>query len=123
MRIECPDQGELPALTERDVVETVKDWKLWFALAFNICASVPASAFSVFLPLVVQGMGYQAIQANLVSLPMGSGLHASRPLSSQQMSVPPAVCGAVGLYLFALSSDRRRERGYHITAAIIITLA
>lgn len=39
------------------------------------------------------------------------------------MSVPPAVCGAIGLYLFASSSDRHRERGYHITAAIVITLA
>ncbi|KAK3291091.1 uncharacterized protein B0H64DRAFT_420431 [Chaetomium fimeti] len=104
MRLEHPGQGELGTLTRRDVVETAKDWKLWFALAFNICVSVPASAFSVFLPLVVQGMGYRAIEANL-------------------MSVPPAVCGAIGLYLFASSSDRHRERGYHIAAAIVITLA
>jgi hypothetical protein len=46
------DQGNFPAFTQRDMVETAKDWKLWFALAVNLCASVPASAFSVFLPLV-----------------------------------------------------------------------
>ncbi|KAK4245125.1 putative major facilitator superfamily transporter [Corynascus novoguineensis] len=103
VRIGCADQAGVATLTRRDVKETAKDWKLWFALVLNICASVPASAFAVFLPLVVQGMGYQAIEANL-------------------MSVPPAACGAAGLYLFALSSDRRRERGYHITVAIIITL-
>jgi peptidoglycan/LPS O-acetylase OafA/YrhL len=40
-----------------------------------------------------------------------------------QMSVPPAVCGAVGLYLFALSSDRRQERGYHIMVAMAVVLA
>ena len=38
------------------------------------------------------------------------------------MSVPPYVCGAVGLYLFALSSDHRRERGYHIVVGICIAL-
>lgn len=53
-------------LTRRDFVETAKDWKFWYVLVFNICASVPGQAFSVFLPLVVQGLGYSSIQANLV---------------------------------------------------------
>jgi hypothetical protein len=55
-------------LTKRDVVETAKDWKTWYVLVFNICASVPNQTFSVFLPLVVQGLGYSSIQANLVSI-------------------------------------------------------
>lgn len=38
------------------------------------------------------------------------------------MSVPPAICGALGLYLFALSSDSRRERGYHILASMVMAL-
>ncbi|OIW25359.1 MFS general substrate transporter [Coniochaeta ligniaria NRRL 30616] len=96
-------QGEERSLTRRDVVETAKDWKLWFVLVFNICASVPGTAFSVFLPLVVQGLGYDSLRANL-------------------MSVPPYICGAVGLYLFALSSDRHRERGFHICGGIVIAL-
>lgn len=49
------------------IMETVKDWKMWFVLLCNICASVPATAFSVFLPLIVEGMGYKSIEANLVS--------------------------------------------------------
>ncbi|EUC41303.1 hypothetical protein COCMIDRAFT_8948 [Bipolaris oryzae ATCC 44560] len=90
-------------LTRRDIVETAKDWKLWFILVFNICASVPSQAFSVFMPMVVQGLGYSSIGANL-------------------MSVPPFVCGAIGLYLFALSSDHKKERGYHIITGICIAL-
>ncbi|KAH3904308.1 hypothetical protein HBH56_236400 [Parastagonospora nodorum] len=90
-------------LTRRDVVETAKDWKTWYVLAFNICASVPNQTFSVFLPLVVRGLGYSSIQANL-------------------MSVPPYICGAIGLFLFALSSDHRKERGYHIVVGILISL-
>lgn len=62
------DGVEKDRLTKRDMVETGKDWKLWYVLIFNICASVPNQAFSVFLPLVVQGLGYSSIQANLVCL-------------------------------------------------------
>ncbi|GKT52348.1 major facilitator-type transporter hxnP [Colletotrichum spaethianum] len=59
------DGVEKDRLTKRDFVETAKDWKFWYVLAFNICASVPGQAFSVFLPLVVQGLGYSSIEANL----------------------------------------------------------
>jgi MFS family permease len=54
-------------LTKRDIIETAKDWKLWSVLVCNICASVPSQAFGIFLPVVVQGMGYSSNQANLVS--------------------------------------------------------
>jgi MFS family permease len=57
---------ETDRLTKRDVKETIKDWKTWYVLVFNICASVPNQTFSVFLPLVVQGLGYSSIEANLV---------------------------------------------------------
>jgi len=38
------------------------------------------------------------------------------------MSVPPYICGAVGLYIFAFSSDRLNERGYHIFIGLLICL-
>ncbi|UPX12123.1 uncharacterized protein EKO05_0002692 [Ascochyta rabiei] len=63
----CPrDTTKKQRLSKRDVKETVTDWKLWYVLLFNICASVPGQAFSVFLPLVVQGLGYSSLRANLV---------------------------------------------------------
>jgi hypothetical protein len=68
---ECGSNGiEKDRLTKRDLQETVRDWKAWYVLVFNICASVPNQTFSVFLPLVVQGLGYSAIEANLVSQPL-----------------------------------------------------
>jgi hypothetical protein len=60
------DGLEKDRLSRRDVIETGKDWKLWYALVFNICGSVPTQAFSVFLPLVLKGLGYSSIEANLV---------------------------------------------------------
>ncbi|KAM0195192.1 hypothetical protein ACHAPI_006495 [Fusarium lateritium] len=95
------DGIEKNRLSKRDFIETLKDWKLWTVLVLNVCASVPSSAFSVFLPLVVQGLGYESILANL-------------------MTVPPFVCGALGLYAFALSSDHFKERGYHILGGLLI---
>jgi hypothetical protein len=62
------DGVEEDRLTRRDVVETAKDWKLWYVLVFNICASVPSQAFGVFLPLVVKGLGFDSIRANLVRI-------------------------------------------------------
>lgn len=38
------------------------------------------------------------------------------------MTVPPFVCGAIGLYVFALSSDHRQERGFHIIGGILISI-
>lgn len=63
-------------LTKRDIIETTKDWKLWCVLVFNICASVPSTAFSVFMPLVVHGMGYSSLSANLVCHSLMSSLYA-----------------------------------------------
>lgn len=51
------DGVEEDRLSKRDVVEAAKDWKLWFVLIFNICASLPTQAFGVFMPLVVRGLG------------------------------------------------------------------
>lgn len=59
---------EKDRLSKRDIVETAKDWKLWYVLVFNILASIPGQALSVFLPLVVNGLGYSSINANLVSV-------------------------------------------------------
>jgi hypothetical protein len=60
------DGVERERLTKRDAVETARDWKLWVLLFCNICASVPSQAFSVFMPIVVQGLGYSSLDANLV---------------------------------------------------------
>jgi hypothetical protein len=46
--------SESSKITRRDIIETFKDWKLWYVLVFNILASVPPQAFGVFLPLVVE---------------------------------------------------------------------
>lgn len=63
------DGMEKDRLSRRDAIEAVKDWKFYGVIFFNICASVPTQAFSIFLPLVLQGLGFESIHANLVSRP------------------------------------------------------
>jgi len=104
-------------ITRVDILEGLKDWKFCqspspsrgFALMpcraglilpCNIASSVPNTTFSIFLPVIVSGLGYKGIQANL-------------------FSVPIYVIGAVGLWIMAYSSDRFKDRSYHILISLV----
>ena len=90
-------------LSRRDVREALADWKLWAILPFNVLASVAPQGFTIFMPIVIKGLGYAGPTANL-------------------MTVPPYVVGAALLLVFAHSSDRRRERTAHILVGIALVL-
>ncbi|KAH0542905.1 hypothetical protein FGG08_002765 [Glutinoglossum americanum] len=91
-------------LSRRDVVEAITDWKIWYILVVNICSSIPGIAFSVFLPLVVKGLGFGSATANL-------------------LTVPPFLSGAVALWIFTWWSDKRRERIIPVLWGLFINLA
>lgn len=42
-------------MTERDIVDVAKDWKKLGTVVCNILAVLPVTAFTTFLPLIVQG--------------------------------------------------------------------
>jgi MFS family permease len=52
-----------------NVKDAITDWKKLLIIVCNICATVPVYGFGIFLPLIVQGMGYQGVKANLMSVP------------------------------------------------------
>lgn len=78
------------SITTRDITDVLKDWKKLLIILFNILAVLPVTAFTTFLPLVVQGVGYSDVKATL-------------------MSVPPFVVGTVALIIIVWSSDRLKE--------------
>ena len=90
-------------LSRLDILEAVGDWKIWYLLIVNICSSIPAMAFSVFLPLVVKGLGVESIRANL-------------------LTAPPFLTGALTLWLFAWWSDKTRQRILPILYGLAINL-
>jgi MFS family permease len=65
------EEGDIDstALTKRDFIDVAKDWKKLMTVICNITTVLPVTAFTTFMPLIVQGMGYKGITATLMSVP------------------------------------------------------
>lgn len=59
---------ETRMISIRDIKDVMTDWKKLITVVFNILATLPVSAFGTFLPLIVKGMGYSGLKANLMSV-------------------------------------------------------
>ncbi|KAL1858131.1 hypothetical protein VTK73DRAFT_7926 [Phialemonium thermophilum] len=104
MRRDSADEHQARrGISKRDIIEVLKDFKLWIVIPGNITASVVYQAFNVFLPLIVQNLGYTSYRANL-------------------FSVPIYFIGTVGLIALAYSSDYFKDRTYHLLLAVGIVI-
>ncbi|KAL2869775.1 major facilitator superfamily domain-containing protein [Aspergillus lucknowensis] len=86
-----------------NIKTALKDWRKMLIIIWTTCATVPAYGFAIFLPLIVKGMGYEGVRANL-------------------MCVPPFMAGAVALITFVYVSDRFRERALTAAAAMFFSI-
>jgi MFS family permease len=86
---------------KRYIYEALKDWKTYGYMLIYMGCLVPLYAFSLFLPTIVQGMGYK-------------GHHA------QLLTVPPYVCAAIVTVCVGFFADRTRWRGYCNMATVCI---
>lgn len=87
----------------RDCFRNWNDSK--FAIWCVICFTYPV-AFSTtanFLPLILERLGFGTVITNL-------------------LTVPPNLVGFVVLLLVTRSSDRNRERAFHIVGALVLSL-
>lgn len=55
-------------VTKQNVLDAFSDWRSLLIVCCNIASVLPVSVFSVFMPLIVKGMGYKALEANLMSV-------------------------------------------------------
>jgi MFS family permease len=94
-------------LSKHDMVSAVAQWKIWHLLVCNILSAIPATAFSVFLPLVMKQL---SPRLNL------------SPAASNLLSAPPFACGAIVLFLFTRWSDRSHRRLVPILWGLAILL-
>lgn len=80
---------------------SVKDWKTWaFAIIYMGCDGA-LYAFSLFLPSIINQLGYKSTEANL-------------------LSVPPYAAAAIATVLIGWIADRTRQRGLcNILVAIL----
>ncbi|KAK3726074.1 hypothetical protein LTR37_000222 [Vermiconidia calcicola] len=95
-------------LSRHDVLSAVFNLKIWHILVVNILSAVPATAFGVFLPLVIKELS--------------PSLNLS-PAASNLLSAPPFACGAVVLFMFTRWSDRSKRRLVPIFCGLGILLA
>lgn len=86
---------------KRYMLEALKDWKTYGYMVIYMGCLVPLYAFSLFLPTIVQGMGYK-------------GTHA------QLLTVPPYVCAAVVTISVGFFADHTRLRGYCNMATVSV---
>lgn len=94
-------------LTRHDILSAFLGYKIWHLLACNILSAIPATAFGVFLPLVIKQLS--------------PGLNLS-PAQSNVLAAPPFVCGAIVLWAFMYWSDRSRQRIVPILYALGLLL-
>ena len=82
-------------LTRQDILSAVLNFKIWHILICNILSAIPATAFGVFLPLVLKQL---SPSLNLT------------PAQSNLLAAPPFAFGAIILFAFTRWSDRSAQR-------------
>lgn len=95
-------------VSREDIFSAVADWKVWYLLFCNILSAIPATAFSVFLPLVIKGI---------------AGRDDLGPAAINLLVVPPFLAGAIILWIFTWWSDKNRTRLIPILYGLAILLA
>lgn len=95
-------------VSREDIFSAIADWKVWYLLICNILSAIPATAFSVFLPLVIKGI---------------AGRDDLGPAAINLLVIPPFLAGAVILWIFTWWSDKHRTRLIPVLYGLAILLA
>ncbi|KAI9642310.1 hypothetical protein NHQ30_009112 [Ciborinia camelliae] len=72
--------------------QAVKDYKMWLGMIIYMGCDMPLYAFSLFLPTIINQLGYTTTRAQL-------------------LSVPPYVAAATLTVIIGFVADRTRQRG------------
>lgn len=74
--------------------QAVKDWKMWLGMAIYMGCDMPLYAFSLFLPTIVNELGWN-----------------TSVVRSQLMTVPPYAVAAVFTVFIGWVADKTQQRG------------
>jgi len=80
-----------------------KDYRTWI-FVLMLCANHTAYGFNNFFPTIVKGF------------------HLGSTTITLLLTAPPYLVGAAVSFLVAYSSDRRKERGYHISIPMAVAM-
>ncbi|KAJ2725969.1 hypothetical protein GGI07_000897 [Coemansia sp. Benny D115] len=85
-------------LDKRQLIAVFKDYKTLIICLIYIWFNIPLASYQSFLPTIINLMGYTEVQAQL-------------------MTVPPYACALAALLVINWSSDRTKNRGYHVAGS------
>ncbi|KAJ7174164.1 major facilitator superfamily domain-containing protein [Mycena crocata] len=90
-------------LTGKVTMKHVADWRLWAYGLLFMSSTMPAYAFSFFLPVILAGGGY-TVETSLL------------------LSAPPYVFAAIYTFAIAFASDRLRKRAMFIAISALVCM-
>ncbi|KAI0842784.1 MFS general substrate transporter [Hypoxylon sp. FL0890] len=76
------------------LIAGLKDWKMWLGMAIYMGCDMPLYAFSLFLPSIIQELGW-----------------STSTVRAQLLSVPPYAAAALLTVAIGFIADRTRQRG------------
>ncbi|KAJ5469249.1 transporter [Penicillium diatomitis] len=89
-------------LNIRDAFRIFKHWTSWAILAIQVCLGVPLQGVQLFLPVIINRLGYDTVKTNLYT-------------------VAPNISGAAVLLILAFCSDWTRWRFPFIALGFLFT--
>ncbi|KAI8084734.1 major facilitator superfamily domain-containing protein [Halteromyces radiatus] len=91
------------SINKSQIIGALIDYKTWLVASINSGAILCHASFSIFLPTIVKAMGFQALQAQL-------------------LSIPPYITGCIVLLAVSRFSDRICQRGLPIIGCSILSM-
>ncbi|KIM26839.1 hypothetical protein M408DRAFT_330417 [Serendipita vermifera MAFF 305830] len=86
------------------VFQALTDWKCWLQVCVYIGVLIPVYAFSLFIPTIINELGYSAANAQL-------------------LSTPPYVAGCFFTVLIGIMSDNMKLRGPFVVLCASVAIA
>lgn len=87
----------------RRFLAPLRDWRYYAFASIALCYGVAASVASNFLTQIIGRFGFSTVKTNLYT-------------------VAPYACGTLAMMITAYSSDRFRERGFHLASALALVV-
>lgn len=81
----------------------LQDWRYYVFASIALCYGVAASVASTFLTQIIGRFGFSTVKTNLYT-------------------VAPYTCGTIAMMITAYSSDRFRERGFHLASSLVLVM-
>ncbi|GBB85090.1 hypothetical protein RclHR1_11670004 [Rhizophagus clarus] len=88
---------------KKQIYAALTDWKVYLAMFHLSVICIPFYSFSLFIPTIVNGMGFDYVK-------------------SQLWSVPPFFCAGTATLIVAILSDRKRIRSPFIIACSCLSI-